>query len=176
MTRTATIITAVIVLVIAGVGLWLFMQPATAPQNQTGATSGKISSNTDAQIRNTVIGFGAHLKNVSLLSTSTLSAQLESEYGPYLSQDLLSRWQANPSAALGREVSSPWPDRIEVNTVSPNGDGTYTVSADIVEVTSADTATSSSDRVPVTLTVAQSGGNYVITDAQQGAPSSTQAR
>ena len=163
MTRTASIITAVIVLIIVGLGLWFFLRPATAPGTQTGEVQGKISADTDAAIRSTVTQFGSHLKNVSLLSTSTVSSQIESEYGPYLSSDLLSQWQANPSLALGREVSSPWPDRIEINTVSASGSGTYTVSADIVEVTSADTATSSSDRVPVTFTLMQSGTGYIIT-------------
>ncbi len=161
MTRTATIITSIIVIIVA-VGLWFFLSPATSP-TQTGEEQGKISTETDTAIRDTVTQFGSHLKNVSLLSTSTLSAQLQSEYGPYLSSDLLSKWQTNPDLALGREVSSPWPDRIEVVSVTPSGNGVYTVSADIVEVTSADTATSSSDRVPVTFTVAQSGTGYVIT-------------
>jgi len=173
MTRTASVITAIIVLVIVVIGLWMFMQPAAAPQ--TGSTSGKISAETDTAIRNTVTNFGMHLKNVSLLATSTLSSQIESEYGPYLSPDLVTRWQANPALALGRQVSSPWPDRIEINTVNPNGDGTYTVLGDIVEVTSADTATSSSDRVPVMFTVAQNGASYVITNATLGAPTTTQA-
>lgn len=176
MTRTTTIITSIIVLIIAAAGLWFFLQPATSPQAQTGQEQGKISAETDAAIRDTVTGFGAHLKNVSLLATSTLSSQISSEYGPYLSQDLLARWQANPSLALGRQVSSPWPDRIEVSTVNTNGDGSYRVSADIVEVTSTDTATSSADRVPVVFTVAQSGSSYLITDAALGAPSSTEAQ
>ncbi len=163
MTRTATIITTIIVLVIVAVGLWFFLQPATSPSTQTGQEQGKISAETDSAIRDTVIGFGTHLKNVSLLSTSTVSSQIQSEYGPYLSANLLSQWQANPNLALGRQVSSPWPDRIEVNSVTASGDNAYTVSADIVEVTSADTATSSSDRVPVTFTLAQSGTGYVIT-------------
>jgi len=174
MTRTASVITAIVVLIIIALGLWMFMQPAAAPQ--TGSTSGKISTETATALRDTVTGFGAHLKNVALLSTSTLSSQLAREYAPYLSQDLIARWQANPALALGRQVSSPWPDRIEVRTVSPNGDGTYVVSGDIIEVTSTDTATSSSDRVPVMLTVAQSGTLYMITDATLGAPSTTQVQ
>lgn len=170
MTRTATII-SIIVVIVAAAGVWLFMQPGFSGQagNENQQQSGKISAETDAAIRDAVTGFGSHLKNVSLLATSTLSTQLQTEYGQYLSPDLLASWQQNPGLAWGREVSSPWPDRIEVATVTPNGDGTYAVSADIIEKTSTDTATSSTDRVPVTLTVAQSGNAYVIVSAMKGA-------
>jgi hypothetical protein len=167
MTRTSTIITAIIVIIIIGLGLWFFLQPATAPSTQTGTQQGSVSTQTDAAIRSTVTQFGTHLKNVSLLSTSTLSSQMASEYGPYLTPDLLSQWQDNPQLALGREVSSPWPDRIEVNSVTQNSDGTYNVSADIVEVTSTDTATSSGNRVPVTFTLAQGGSGFVITSVSK---------
>lgn len=173
MIRTSTVLIIIILIVLAGAGAWYYLAPQQAPQAGNETPAGSISAEENASIRALVTDFGTHLKNVSLLSTSTLSSQLQAEYGNYLSPDLLNAWQADPSLALGREVSSPWPDRIDVGSVTANGDGTYLVTGNIVEVTSTDTATSSATRVPVTLTVSRGAAGYVIVAASAGA-SSTQ--
>ncbi len=144
-----------------------FFNPLSEPVSS--GPMDKISAETDTQIRATVVEFGTHLKNVSLLATSTLSSQLTSEYGAYLSPDLLSAWQNNPSLALGRTTSSPWPDRIEVVSVTAVGDNGYRVEGNVIEITSADSPLEPAAVYPVTLTVTQNNGSWRITSITKGA-------
>lgn len=85
--------------------------------------------------------FGAHLERVSLLAPPDLLAGLlRREYGPFVTADLLGRWIADPRHAPGREVSSPWPDRVEVTSVQQAGEDACRLEADVVYATSADSA------------------------------------
>jgi hypothetical protein len=154
-------------LAVVGVAAYFFT-PRSEPVSS--GPMGKLSVETDTSIRNMVKEFGGHLKNVSLLSTSTVGAQLESEYGTYLSASLLTQWKANPFLAIGRNVSSPWPERIEVVSVSPVGNNTYTVEANVIELTSADKPMEPAAVYPVTLTVVEeSTGVWKITAVSKGA-------
>lgn len=161
MTRTATTLTAIVVVLILAGGFWLFMQPVTDQQNNEPATA--TSTEAIAEVRTVVTNFGNKLKNVSLLSTSTVVTDLGLQYGPYLSSDLLAAWQADPSNALGRMTSSPWPDRIDITSVTQSGVNEYTVEGRVVEVTSADTASTTANGYPVTLKLTQVNGTWIIT-------------
>jgi hypothetical protein len=167
MQRTLTLGGVVLaILVVLGLAVYFWSPLSTSVSS---GPMGNISAETDTQIRTYIVEFGTHLKNVSLLSTSTLSEQLNSEYGAYLSADLLLAWQRNPSLALGRNVSSPWPDRIEVVRVSPSGDNMVTVEGNVIEITNADTPLAPAAVYPVTLTVTQVNGEWRITEVQKGA-------
>lgn len=88
-------------------------------------------------VRAVVARFGAQLKTVSLLAPDTLlAAQLRTAYGALVTPALLERWQAHPRQAAGRQVSSPWPDRIEVRTVRPVGADEVEVLGEVVYMTS----------------------------------------
>jgi hypothetical protein len=89
----------------------------------------------ETAIRNVVENFGKSLKNVSLLSP-TATADIEQNYKKFLSPDLLAEWKDIPAEALGRTVSSPWPDRIEISKIEQFGSGAYNVTGSIIEVTS----------------------------------------
>ncbi len=86
-----------------------------------------------------VESFGMHMKNVSLLSP-TVAADIEREYGPYLSTSLLTSWISHPERAAGRETSSPWPERIDVIEMEREENGTWEVRAMLVFMTSEEVA------------------------------------
>ncbi|MES2006674.1 MAG: hypothetical protein V4436_01035 [Patescibacteria group bacterium] len=165
MTKTATII-GLVVLIIAAAGL------LSASEPNGSVSSGKISAETDAEIRATIVAFGSKLKNVSLLSP-TASAEMESEYSVYLTPALLAQWKADPTKALGRQTSSPWPDRIEVVSVSPRGDNVYIAESNIIEIANADTPGTPAAVYPATLTLQKDGDIWHINGVAKGAYSET---
>jgi len=58
--------------------------------------------------------FGNRLKNVYLTTPKEeVKKAIEENYRDFLSPTLLNSWLENPSKALGRVTSSPWPERIE---------------------------------------------------------------
>lgn len=98
----------------------------------------QITENANTQvITNQVQSFGQGLQLVSLLAPKAdIKTQMDKVYGPYLTPELLKQWEAHPDTALGREVSSPWPDHINVGQITKNTDDTYTVTGDVIELTS----------------------------------------
>lgn len=89
-------------------------------------------------IRQLVALFGSRMQTVSLLVPDSLAAsRLQEAYGTLVTPDLLSDWMARPAAAPGRRVSSPWPDRIEVTSVTASGADEYLVTGALVYESSA---------------------------------------
>ena len=66
-----------------------------------------------------------------------------------LPPELLSKWINDSSKALGRIVSSPWPDRIEVKSINRINENKFIVAGEIVEMTN----TGEANRQEITLTV-----------------------
>lgn len=83
--------------------------------------------------------FGKKLKNVSLLSPQA-AREMEENYKNFLTPELLAEWKENPGQALGRFVSSPWPDRIEISNVRKVSADAYEVNGKIIEITSQEEA------------------------------------
>lgn len=87
----------------------------------------------DRAVRRVVSLFGARMQTVSLLAPDSLAAsRVQEAYGTLVTPDLLSDWMARPTAAPGRRVSSPWPDRIEVKSVTPSGADEYLVIGSLI--------------------------------------------
>lgn len=128
---------------------------------------GIIDGQHEGDVRITVAQFGNHLNSVSLL-TPDAADQIRNAYGPYVSEELLAAWVANPEVAPGRTTSSPWPDHIEVDDVSLNDVGAYDVTGRIMLVSS----TGDAGSIPVSLTVAGTDGGYLITRYEQYASDS----
>jgi len=166
MTKTATIL-SVIVFVLIAAGLLFFIQPSSTEPSGS-VSSGKLSPETDAEVRAFVVDFGSRLKNVSLLATSSAS-QIETQYGTYLTPTLLADWKAHTDHALGRQTSSPWPDRIEVVSVSPRGDNLYVVEGNVIEITSADAPNAPAAVYPVTVTLQKDADAWHINSVVKGA-------
>jgi len=100
------------------------------------------------------------MREVSLLAPdSVVRRELARAYAPLVTTSLLRNWQSSPAEAPGREVSSPWPARIEIRSVEPQGSGCR-VDGEIVYVTSADTSTAV-DRRGVTIHVTEDDGWHV---------------
>lgn len=86
-----------------------------------------------------VEAFGRRLVHVSKLAPAdTVENQIRDQFGPYVTTLLLGGWLTDPGSAPGREVSSPWPARIEVREATPVGNTAVDIEADVVYITSVD--------------------------------------
>ena len=115
-------------------------------------------SDNEADIRVLVDNFGAKLKNVSLLSP-TAPQDIEQNYKEFISSDLLEQWKSDPSIALGRQTSSPWPDSIEIAGVRKIDVGSFDVYGKIIDMTSSGIA----DSRAIQLVVAKIDNRWFIT-------------
>ena len=120
--------------------------------------AGIIDGAHEGDVRSTVAAFGNQLNAVSTLSPAA-AEEIQNAYGPYVSEELLAAWIANPETAPGRATSSPWPDHIEIDAVTQNEIGAYEVAGRVMLMTSAGDAGS----VPVALTVENTERGYRIT-------------
>jgi hypothetical protein len=118
----------------------------------------------EAQIWELVEGFGKRLQNVSLLAPDA-AQQIRKKYAEFVSPALLEKWMNDLSAAPGRMVSSPWPDRIEVISLERADADTYEISGHIIEVTSNEVVNGGeAGRVLVHIVVKRSNGGWWITE------------
>ena len=82
------------------------------------------------QVRSVVNGLGDEVGQVSLATTSAaIAASMDEHYSLYVRPDLLEQWKANPITAPGRTATGPQPDRLNIQTVTKNADGTYSIDA-----------------------------------------------
>jgi hypothetical protein len=94
----------------------------------------------DAGARAVVERLGERMKDISLLGPdSVVRLEIRDAYGQLVVPELLDVWRADPVNAPGRLVSSPWPDRIDIRSVTGASPGECRVEGDVVYVTSADT-------------------------------------
>lgn len=114
--------------------------------------------------------FGQRLARVSLLAPpATLREEIRAQYAPFVTPALLESWLANPSSAPGRDVSSPWPDRIEVRDVRRIRPDALEVTGDVVYVTSVEAAGGAAHREPVVVTVVRGEGGEMRIAGFEGA-------
>jgi hypothetical protein len=113
-------------------------QPDAAADGRAVRTADSSASlDPERAVRRLVALFGSRMQTVSLLVPDSLAAsRLQEAYGSLVTPDLLSDWMARPTVAPGRRVSSPWPDRIEVQSVTPSGADEYLVTGSLVYETS----------------------------------------
>jgi hypothetical protein len=64
---------------------------------------------------------------------------MRAQYTQLVTPALLEAWLVEPASAPGRQVSSPWPDGIAIRSIDPAAVGCR-VEADVLYITSADTA------------------------------------
>lgn len=110
------------------------------------------------------------MRLVSVLGDdSVVSRELTQAYGALATPELLATWEARPSAAPGREVSNPWPARLEITSAQADN-AECRVEGTVVFVTTADTATMV-ERRPVTIRVRNNNGWKVSAFAMAASPS-----
>lgn len=123
------------------------LPPALQPTDQT------------KEIRGTVVDFGAHLKDIQATSkdaTTTIATTL----APYVAPELLSVWSDEPSVAPVRYGNLPWPQRIEIQSLEKQKDGSYWVTAFVIE----QDKTGDYVNKKVIIVLQKVGGRWMITD------------
>jgi hypothetical protein len=126
------------------------------------AKTGPLTSS--AEVTQLVEEFGRKLQAVSLLSPN-VAEEMSREYSEFVAPDLLNYWLLDPTLAPGRMVSSPWPDRIEISSITQASDGTYVVAGEIVEITSSEMVSGgAAHTIPVRLTLQWGGDRWLITE------------
>lgn len=124
--------------------------------------TGIIDGSHEGDVRITIAQFGNQLNSVSLQSPM-VAEEIRRSYSPYVAPELLLKWMQDPSTAPGRATSSPWPDHIKVDTVVKNDVGSYDVMGRIILKTS----TGDAGIIPVSLTVANLNGSFLITHYEE---------
>jgi hypothetical protein len=111
-------------------------------------------------VREVVERLGQRMKQVSLLAPDSIVVrEIQQAYAPLVTPDLLEAWISEPARAPGREVSSPWPERIEIRSIESAGTGLCRVEGEVVYATSAErTRSGVSIRKPVVLSVRSADG------------------
>ncbi|MPM11933.1 hypothetical protein SDC9_58284 [bioreactor metagenome] len=107
---------------------------------------------------------------VSLLAPDELLKESMNEnYGKIVTKELIEKWIKNPSEAPGRAVSSPWPERIDIESSERVSDGKYKIKGFIIEVTSAEkTSGEIAAKREITLDVEKINGSWVISNVVMG--------
>jgi len=113
--------------------------------------------------------FGTRQQNVTTQAPAANARNIRVQYGGLVAPALLARWMAKPTAAPGRNVSSPWPDHIAITAVVFNGSNSCSVSGQLVMLSSAYVANGTDDaKVPVYLQLSRLSGHWLITGYAQG--------
>ena len=136
----------------------------------TGAAVYYISHETNrardvAEVRTLLTNFGQYEKSISLSGSGgfeTLRRDIQQTYAPFVTEAILQQWRIDPRSAPRRLTSSPWPDRIEVDNVSPQGAG-YVVSGRIMLMTNAGPA----GEIPVVAQIVRENGEWQIAVYQE---------
>ena len=83
--------------------------------------------------------FGGRLMHVNLLvPPDSLGRMVQQHYGPYVTTLQLGTWMSDLRTAPGRQTSSPFPARVEVREVAPDGRTAYHVTGQVLHVTELD--------------------------------------
>ncbi|MGE5390951.1 MAG: hypothetical protein ACM3PE_07790 [Deltaproteobacteria bacterium] len=143
----------------------------------TGTKQGKVNNSPEqakAADKQAVIshvkGFGKQLSMVSLTApTDTVAKDMMKYYSSYVSSQLINTWAKDPLKAPGRLTSSPWPDRIEIQSTTRVSADTYKVNGNIIEITSTEKTTGkAAAKRPITLQVKKINNRWLITEATVG--------
>lgn len=139
--------------------------PQQAPPATAASVGAAVTSSGRADVRALVEQFGKQMQKVSTLAPpAAMHRQLQSVYGGLLSPELLKMWQAHPDRVVGREVSSPWPQKIEVQQVDCGRGDACTVTGQVDYVTSSELANGGVfSRRPITLKANRVDAGWRIT-------------
>lgn len=125
------------------------------------------SARTDDRATALITEFGTKLKNVPLLGDdASVTKAIEENYAPYVTPDVLNDWKTNHAHAPGRLTSSPWPERLTVAAMVPQGSGRI-INGEVILVTSEEKAGESADTVPYVALVVQIDGEWKIAAYQE---------
>jgi hypothetical protein len=119
----------VLVVLVAGFFFWNLVNPNTLKKDEK------------AEVTALVENLGSKLKEVSLSDPEeVVSQEIKNVYAPFVSSKLLLDLTSNPTKAPGREVSSPWPEKIEIVSMDKQDTHTIRVTGKIILMTSVEMA------------------------------------
>ena len=108
--------------------------------------------------------FGKRLQNVSLQAADA-AQEIQKQYSEFVTPALLEMWMNDVSKAPGRIVSSPWPDRIEITTLSKESTDRYELTGFVVEITSLELVNGgAATKIPFRMVVQKVQGSWLITE------------
>ena len=151
MNKKIWILVGLIVIVIVGIVLY-FLRPQLLPIALQPTDPTK-------DVRATVVDFGAHLKDINATSKDATTT-IATTFAPYVAPELLSVWSDEPSLAPVRYGTLPYPQRIEIQSVEKQKDGSYWVIGFVIEVDKAGDYLNKK----VTIVLEKVGGKWMITD------------
>ena len=106
-----------------------------------------------------MLEFGKRMQQVSTTGPAEIAAkEIKTAYKGLVDPKLLDAWAAAPSTAPGKRASSPWPDRIEIESSSNGPDDEVIVTGRTVERTS----TGDAGSMPVRIVMHTIDGEWVI--------------
>lgn len=134
-------------------------------------TSEQVSQSEEGAVKGIVEGFGSKLQLVSLQADKeTVKKSMEENYGEFVTPGTLAQWANDPVNAPGRLVSSPWPDRIEIQSVEKVAQTEYRVKGQIIEITSVEKEKGgAAAKREITLLVKKTDGRWLIDRVDLGA-------
>lgn len=154
------IIGGIAVLLLLTVAVLWYMRRPLPPQSLTNGQFG-VSAIVNA--------FGANLKMVSLTAEPALIASaMDSYYKPYVTSRLLAKWKADPTTAPGKRTSSPYPEKIEITSVTQLSKKQYEVVGKVAEVaTGSNGALTTAETYTLKLKLKYDDGIWLISDVQK---------
>ena len=125
----AGIVLLVVVVFVAGFFFWNFVNPKTIKRAEKEEVTALVEN------------FGSKLKEVSLSAPGEIvSQEIKQVYTPFVSSNFLLDLINDPSKAPGRDVSSPWPEKIEIISMEKLDSYTIQVKGKIILMTSVEVA------------------------------------
>jgi len=126
----AGIVLLVVVVFVAGFFFWNFVNPKIIKRAEK------------AEVTALVENFGSKLKEVSLSDPreEIVSQEIKQVYTPFVSSTFLLNLTNDPARAPGRDVSSPWPEKIEIISMEKLDSYTIQVKGNIILMTSVEVA------------------------------------
>lgn len=115
-------------------------------------------------IKHLIKDFGSRLQNVPLQAPKDiLNKIIEENYADFVSPTLLEEWMKNPQKAPGRIASSPWPDRIEIQSIEASAKNAFEVKGEIIEITSVEKVKGGfAEKRPISLMVEKINDRWLI--------------
>jgi hypothetical protein len=155
------IVVGIVLLLLISVGGYFLSKPARTQQ----------LSETDVNAIYQVVGeFGARLKDVVITtSDQDMMTAVDVNLKQLVTDRLYQVFVQDKARIPGRYVSSPWPERIEINSVQMLDSGSCTLHGNQVLMTSDNVAHGgNAGEEPITLTLKKVNGTWLIDDVAGG--------
>jgi hypothetical protein len=139
----------VLIVLVTGLFFWNLVNPNILPKAER------------PEVIALVENFGSKLKEVSLSSPeAVVSQEIEKAYTPFVSPSLLLELTNDSTKAPGRDVSSPWPEKIEIVSMEMLDSHTVKVKGKIILMTSVEMAQGgNAGETPIVLWVRNTNAN-----------------